>query len=147
MSVSVLLNNGQEVLIDPRDIWVLGHKWNVRLKNGVPYPSNNALGYLHRAILGVTDPDIFVDHRDGNTLDCRRNNLRRATRTINRRNSAKHKGYHFHGPIGKWNAYISIGGKRKSLGYFATEEEARQVRLAAEKEAWGIEPARAHLHG
>jgi hypothetical protein len=145
--ITVLLNTGLEVLIDPQDIWVLAYKWNVRLKNGVPYPSNNELGYLHRAILGVTDPKVLVDHKDGNTLDCRRANLREASRTVNRRNSPKHRGYHFHGPIGKWNAYISVNGKRRSLGYFATEDEARDARLAAEREAWGIEPARAHLHG
>lgn len=145
--ITVLLNNGQEVLIDPEDIWVLGYKWNARLKEGKPYPSNNEKGYLHRAILGVTDPRIFVDHRDGNTLDCRRRNLRETTRTINRRNSSKHRGYHFHKPIGKWNAYISIHGKRLSLGYFDTEAEARAVRLAKERELWGVEPARAHLHG
>lgn len=35
---------------------------------------------------------------------------------------------------GKWRAYITIDGKRRHLGYFDTQQEARQARWAAEEE-------------
>ena len=38
----------------------------------------------------------------------------------------------------KWQARISIGnGKRKTLGYFDTYEEAVEARIKAEKEHYG----------
>ena len=36
----------------------------------------------------------------------------------------------------KWYAYISVNGKRKSLGSFDTKEDAIQARQRSEKELW-----------
>ena len=41
---------------------------------------------LHREILGVTDPKILVDHRNHDTLDCQRHNLRPCTSSQNQAN-------------------------------------------------------------
>jgi len=46
---------------------------------------------LHRFILGVDDPKIFVDHKNGNGLDNRRENLRTSTNRDNCRNRGKQK--------------------------------------------------------
>lgn len=46
---------------------------------------------LHRELLGVTDPKIIVDHRNGDTFDCRRSNLRIATHQQNMANRANSK--------------------------------------------------------
>ena len=43
-------------------------------------------------------------------------------------------GVGFHKPTGKWCARITIDGKQKHLGLFATQQEAREVRRAAEAE-------------
>ena len=45
-----------------------------------------------------------------------------------------HKGVSFNKHKSKWQAYIRISGKKKHLGYFPTQAEAREARLAAEDE-------------
>jgi hypothetical protein len=87
--------------------------------------------FLHRAVLGVTDTKTQVDHKDGNGLDCRKENLRIATRSqncANSRMSAKNKsGYRgvfwFH-PTGCWRASISIDGKKVHIGEYAIAYDA-----------------------
>jgi hypothetical protein len=46
---------------------------------------------LHRFILGIDDPKIFVDHKNGNGLDNRKENLRKSTNRDNCRNRGKQK--------------------------------------------------------
>src|ERR1700751_41370 len=45
--------------------------------------------YLHRFLLGVTDPSIWVDHKDHNGLNCLRSNLRKTTASFNSANQRK----------------------------------------------------------
>lgn len=86
---------------------------------------------MHRLLLGITDPKIFVDHIDRDGLNNQRENLRivSATQnTFNRRkriNSlSKYKGLSYDKVSEKWFTEISAGGKRIYLGRFATQEEA-----------------------
>jgi hypothetical protein len=81
--------------------------------------------YMHKQLLPV--PNGFeVDHRNGNTLDNRRRNLRKATRLQNTRNkrrygaSSRFKGVRPQPKSKKWVA--SIEGRY--IGIFETEEEA-----------------------
>lgn len=46
---------------------------------------------LHRFILGIDDPKIFVDHRDGDGLNNQRSNLRIASNRENCQNKGKNK--------------------------------------------------------
>lgn len=84
---------------------------------------------LHRWIMD--EPENFViDHIDGDTLNNRYSNLRRTSHSINvlnRENTGvvKYKD--------RWKAQFTFEGKRHTLGYFDTEEEARKV-LESEKE-------------
>ncbi len=92
---------------------------------------NNKFAYMHHLILGSTNQ---VDHKNGNGLDNRRENLRFATPSQNQMNRNKtlrkctsaHKGVAFRekGRVKHWYAYITVSKKQMSLGYFASEIQA-----------------------
>ena len=101
---------------------------------------------MHRELLGITDPDIKVDHIDNDPLNNQRYNLRPATNSqncMNRQGRANSNsksgvlGVSFDKRHRKWFAQIQIGNKRKTLGRFKTIEEARAVREAAAKIHYG----------
>lgn len=87
--------------------------------------------YLHREVLGLRDPKIRIDHKDGKTLDDRKENLRIATARQNKQNSHKQvecssrfKGVSWNKKIRKWTAYIRIDGCKHHLGCFENEGAA-----------------------
>jgi hypothetical protein len=77
---------------------------------------------MHCFILGRK----FVDHKNHDTLDNRRGNLRPATRSQNLANQRRKgtKGV-FHTPYGRWLAKIGFNGKKIYLGTFSTKAEAQ----------------------
>ncbi len=85
---------------------------------------------------------IEVDHRNGNTLDNRRGNLRPATRytqaanTLKKRTVAPYKGL---SPTirGTWTASIRADGRRKNLGHFKNPVEAAKAYDAAARAIHG----------
>jgi hypothetical protein len=99
--------------------------------------------YLHRLIMGVTDPRVLVDHRDRNTLDCRRRNLRKSNHQTNaqnsksRKGSSKYKGVWWYPAYAKWVSQIRISGKRKHLGYFDNEVLAAKAYDTAARQYHG----------
>lgn len=89
---------------------------------------------MHAVLLGTRGTKIVVDHCNGNGLDNRRANLRRATREQNARNTTKpiRGASRFHGVSltrqrKNWRAQIRIDGKRVHLGEFKTEELAARA--------------------
>lgn len=98
--------------------------------------------HLHRLILGLGEGQE-ADHINRDTLDNRRSNLRVATRTQNIWNRSSGEGFAspFKGvsrrKSGKWVARITINGKRVSLGYFWSEEEAAKAYDRAALENFG----------
>jgi len=99
--------------------------------------------YLHRFILGAPS-DIHVDHRNRNTLDCRRDNLREATQAQNMQNRGKfrtnrtgYKGVDFFTQCGKWRAQIKVHGKTMHLGLFSTPEDAARAYDATARREYG----------
>jgi HNH endonuclease/AP2 domain len=96
--------------------------------------------YLHQMVL----PGARVDHKNGNTLDCRRENLRPATQrenTGNIRSRSRKTPFKVIAaqPGGKsWEARIRMpDGSRPSLGTFKTPEEAARAYDAAAREVHG----------
>ena len=74
-----------------------------------------------------------LDHINGIKTDNRIYNLRKVTHQQNQWNQTKAKGYTWHKPTNKWRSHIRINGKKKHLGLYTTEEEARQAYLNAKK--------------
>jgi hypothetical protein len=98
---------------------------------------------LHRFILGITDPQINVDHEDHNGLNCRRQNMRVATETQNQGNrrkqksSSQFKGVTWYGRKSKWQSQIRFEGKQKHLGYFNSEIDAAKAYDVAARKQFG----------
>lgn len=87
-------------------------------------------------------PGGDIDHINGVRTDNRIANLRCVTRRVNlqnRRQSGSGKkhgtllGAAWHSKTGKWRALIKHDGRQKSLGYFATEEQAHEAYVAAKR--------------
>lgn len=92
-------------------------------------------------------PSMDLDHRDGDRLNNRIDNLREATRSQNQQNTAKFKGASsrylgvaMHKSSGRWQSYISLDGKRRHLGTFDTQEEAYAAYLAAKSVLHAAQP-------
>lgn len=104
--------------------------------------------YMHREIWGVTDPAVEIDHNDHGEfggLDNRRENLRVATSSEQKRNqrvrlgpkSSRFKGVGWHTQRLKWRAYIVVDGRQKSLGLYLSEEDAALAYNRAALEVFG----------
>lgn len=83
---------------------------------------------LHRFIMNA-EKGTFIDHKNGNSLDCRKNNLRTASRSENNANRRvrRMKPVQYKGVDAvreKFKAQISVNGKTQSLGLFSTQEAA-----------------------
>jgi hypothetical protein len=92
--------------------------------------------YLHRWLLDAPD-GVEVDHRNGNGLDNRRENLRLCTRAQNARNfrrdsprkSSRFHGVHLRSTDGRWVVVICIeSGEQHYIGTFCNEVEAAIAR-------------------
>lgn len=126
------LTRGKTAIVDESD-WrlVCDQLWYAREAERSWYARSSRTGVpLHRLIMGITDPETFVDHTDRDGLNCRRYNLRIATRSQNQHNRAKKidsrspfKGVR---PTnsGKWKSEIYVNGVHHYLGTFDNAEDA-----------------------
>ena len=90
------------------------------------------------AIIKQEDPlELQIDHINENKLDNRIANLRKASRKQNMCNQKAVKGYYFYKRHKKWIAGISSNDKKVHLGYFNTEEQAREAYLRAKEKLHG----------
>lgn len=134
----IQLTQGQCALVDNEDYEKLcNFSWHASKRRDNFYAGRMtkkqdgewATIYMAREILGVTDKNVFVDHINGNTLDNRKENLRKSTRAQNSRNRGVSKtnrsGYKGVVKLGKyWRVSITNGDERHFLGSFNTSEEA-----------------------
>lgn len=100
--------------------------------------------YLHRYIMNCPKGK-YVDHKNHNTLDNRKQNLRITNNADNLRNGEIRvnnktgvKGVYFDNKRNKYVANIKVNYKGIFLGRFNTLEEATQVRKEAEIKYWAM---------
>lgn len=120
-------------IVSRRDAHLGKWSWHaIRSKSGAMYARRAGGIYLHREILNAP-ANLDVDHKNGNTLDCRRSNLRLATRAQNMGNAIRpsHNSSGFKGvaltAAGRWRAYIKRNRKQIHLGVFASKLEAAKA--------------------
>jgi hypothetical protein len=98
---------------------------------------------LHRFI-NKTPKGFDTDHKDGNTYNTRKSNLRTCTRLQNGRNlgictsnTSGYTGVTWDKHNNKWMAYIKPYNKHITLGYFDNIEDAAEARKNAEIKYYG----------
>lgn len=95
--------------------------------------------FMHRLILGLTDPTRPVDHANGHGLDNRKENLRECTHAQNawNRRKNKKKGFSYVKRLKKYSTCISPNGNWIHLGYFSNEDTAAFAYNEAAKKYFG----------
>ncbi len=134
--------NIAETLIDKIDYkWAINYKWRLLSSGYAATSINGKTKCLHKLILLEAKQ---VDHRNRNSLDNRRVNLRECNKSINAFNTDLRVS-NLSGVTGvcwsenacKWRAIIYINRKRIHLGYFKNFKNAVRVRKKAEKKYFG----------
>lgn len=141
-----------EVLIDDEDFErVSQYKWrpmeNKRalVENRVYFQTHSYKDgkiiylLLHRFLMGVS-PGIkkVVDHKDLNTLNCQKENLRicsynqnNMNQRIRKNNTSGYKGVSWSKRDKKWEAYINLNKKKIHLGLYFSPELAYEAYCVA----------------
>ena len=146
----IKLNKGLVALVDDEDYEKVSRfTWCAHLEGNrkQPYAVTSILQEngrykqfrMHRMVMEVYDPKIIVDHKNGNTLDNRRKNLRLASFADNSRNQTKLVSTNTSGFRGvsyykvrshlknPWGARIKKDGILRHLGYFEKSEDAAKA--------------------
>lgn len=146
MTRTIELTMGKVAFVDDEDYdRISGFTWRAfRDRNGTYYAirsyrrsGKRFTEYMHRAILRAL-PGVLVDHRNGDGLDNRRENLRLATRAQNGRNrridrdsTTGLKGAYFDRRSARWRASIRVDGVKVHLGCFDSAENAHAAYAVA----------------
>lgn len=138
------LTRGMYAIVDEADAERIGaHKWYCFKARGKYYAARNLprgttprTELMHRAVLRLSGADAskHIDHRNGDGLNNRADNLRPATHTQNQHNIQKHatnksgfKGVCWDKARGRWFVQIRINGKQTKLGRFDDLVEAAKA--------------------
>jgi hypothetical protein len=129
----ITLTQGKVALVSDKDYRRLSQwKWYAyRTTGGLWYARRGKRPqvHMHTEILGGP-----TDHSNGDGLDNRRSNLRRATKAQNGRNrklnsnsTSGYKGVSWNKGRQRWSAQIRVDGKQIYLGLFTDPAEAASV--------------------
>ena len=145
---TIQLSQGRFALVDDEDYeWLSQWKWYAHydpdtksyyaVRNSRTGNGKQTTISMHRLIMGATKGQQ-VDHGSHETLDNQRSNLRLTTqqgnsqnRRLPRNNTSGVCGVKWAKRLKKWQAQITVDGKRKHLGCFITLGAATFARKAA----------------
>lgn len=149
----ILLNGRRYTMVDIRDYVMLMkfNKWFLKVgENGKEYATNRKTingkhtHYNMARVIMRAPKGMEVDHRNGNTLDNRRRNLRVCTRAQNGCNikkqpgkGSKYKGVKFCKRSNRWIASIRIKGIKTLLRICKSERLAAKIYNVAAKKHHG----------
>lgn len=147
------LSRGLFAIVDDNDYdnlmqwkWYVSGKYAARNRSIVGGKSRKII-LMHRQIMG--NPASWIDHKNRNTLDNRRNNLRICTGSQSNMNKSVRKtsahqikgvswNYNKRGSDKKpYRARIFLNGKERHLGFFSTKEAAGEAYCKAAKALFG----------
>lgn len=134
----IKLSQDKYVQVDDSDFDLLNQfKWCCSTTGYAVREATNKTIYMHRFIMGEPK-GMQVDHKNLNTFDCQRHNLRIVTYNQNQwnrprqhNNTSGHKGVGWNKQVGRWRARIKHLGIVYQLGNFNTKTEAAAVYAAA----------------
>jgi len=143
-SAIVPLTQGRVAVIDACDVpLVYDFNWVVLSARNTTYAQarvkSGKVITMHRFLMNAPS-GMFVDHKDMDGLNNKRDNLRISTRSQNAynqgvlaRNTSGFKGVCWHKASGKWMARITSNGNHKYLGLFDAAEKAYDAYCDAAK--------------
>lgn len=107
------------------------NSYNYYAKRKVVTDGKESTQSLHIFIMNGTIKGLEIDHKNGNGLDCQRENLRRCTHSQNMSNqrkkpfaSTRFKGVSYNKKLNKYSASIKKEGRSICIGNYNTEIEA-----------------------
>lgn len=146
---TIPLTQGKVAIVDDEDYEILKQfKWYAVKCDSTFYAQRKARSEhkrittrMHREVINPP-AGFFCDHKNGDGLDNRRDNLRIVTNAQNQMNKGIYKTSTtgVKGVIidhGKYRASIKLNGRSKHLGMFKTVEEASAAYQKAAKELFG----------
>ncbi len=132
----ISLTQGKFTLVDDEDYdWLMQWKWYAAKGTSAWYASRvdcrnggRILIKMHRLIM-TTPKGMDTDHINSNGLDNRKDNLRICSRSEHHYNRKPRTGQYKGIAVSrdKWQARITIKGKRLSLGYYDNKEDAARA--------------------
>ncbi len=156
MVKEIPLTQGLTTIVDDEDFESLARfKWYAWFNKGSPYAARDSRInegrrrhriHMHRVIAG-TPKGLETDHKNHDTLDNRRENLRTCTHSQNMANqhnqsrkstlSSRFKGVSWNSERQCWRANIRIDGRTRFLGQFDDEKDAASAYDAKARELFG----------
>jgi hypothetical protein len=141
------LTQGKVAIIDDEDFErVAAHKWQAAKNGNITY-AVAFIGHrplrvqvkMHRLIMGVTNPKILIDHKNGNGCDNQKQNLHVVSQSFNLRQTGKqcmkrglqpssqYKGICWVKSLKYWKASMRFNGQRFHCGYYNDEISAARA--------------------
>jgi len=142
----IALTQGRFAIVDAANYdWLNQYKWTAMKTGTMWYARRHSKGasfLMHREIMWPP-PGMVVDHINRNGLNNLERNLRVCTPLENQRNqrpiggSSQYKGVSYDKEHKKWEAGITVKGRRIHIGLFATEIQAAHAYDQKARELFG----------